>query len=55
MTTPMKIRRRSLLAGLGAGIALGVMPSSSVADEPSGRSAVFHRHARVRADSPRTP
>ncbi|NVB83458.1 MAG: xanthine dehydrogenase family protein molybdopterin-binding subunit [Kofleriaceae bacterium] len=36
MTPPMKLSRRAFLAGLGAGLAVGVMPRVSRADEPSG-------------------
>ncbi|MEJ7596276.1 MAG: molybdopterin cofactor-binding domain-containing protein [Kofleriaceae bacterium] len=37
MTPPVKLSRRAFLAGLGAGLAVGVMPRVAAADEPSGR------------------
>ena len=36
MTPPIKLSRRAFLAGLGAGLAVGVMPRVARADEPSG-------------------
>ena len=38
MTPPVKLSRRAFLAGLGAGLAVGVMPRAGRADEPSGRA-----------------
>ncbi len=38
MTPPLKLTRRGFLAGLGAGLAVGVMPRVARADEPSGRA-----------------
>ncbi|MBV9949561.1 MAG: molybdopterin-dependent oxidoreductase, partial [Myxococcales bacterium] len=49
MPPPVRIRRRALLAGLGAGLAVGVFPDIARADEPGGAQGPGPRPAAPNA------